>query len=238
LPRPFLSARWSNVCLVSYALAPERLAARVPAGVELLTRDGAAFVSLVAFDFHDTRVLGVPWPGFGDFPEVNLRFYVQRAGEPGVVFLRELVPRRLVAWLARTVYNEPYERAPMASAVDEDEATITATHTVGRGGAAQRLSVTGAKPAFRPAPDSTAHFFKEHHWGFGVDAAGRTRRYLVEHPTWDVYPVTRWDLAWDWGATYGPEWADLARAEPVSVVLAVGSPIRVFPAALLGEDAP
>ena len=81
MPRPtvsqrfaFLSARWTNLAIITYAVAPARLERRLPPGCELDLRDGSAFVSLVAFDFLDTRVLGVRWPGFVNFPEINLRF--------------------------------------------------------------------------------------------------------------------------------------------------------------------
>ena len=63
----FLTATWSNVFLASYVVPPALLAARLPTGLTLDLRDGGAFVSLVAFEFKDTRVLGVPWPGYRDF---------------------------------------------------------------------------------------------------------------------------------------------------------------------------
>jgi hypothetical protein len=48
---------------------------------------------------------------------MNLRFYVrhERAGKVrrGVVFLKELVPRRAIAAIARVLYNEPYVALPM-----------------------------------------------------------------------------------------------------------------------------
>ena len=73
---------------------------------------------MVGFRFLDTRVLGIPIPGHRDFDEVNLRFYVRRRGEDGewrraVVFVRELVPRRAIATVARWFYNEPYTAVPM-----------------------------------------------------------------------------------------------------------------------------
>ncbi len=53
-----------------------------------------------------------------NFDEVNLRFYVRRqtGGEVrrGVVFIREMVPRRAIAFVARTFYNENYVALPMA----------------------------------------------------------------------------------------------------------------------------
>ena len=55
----------------------------LPPGTELDRRDGSAWCSLVGFQFLDTRVLGVGWPGFRHFPEWNLRFYVRRGDERG-----------------------------------------------------------------------------------------------------------------------------------------------------------
>ncbi len=31
----------------------------------------------------------------------------------GVAFIRELVPKRAIAWMARAAYNEPYAATPM-----------------------------------------------------------------------------------------------------------------------------
>src|SRR5262249_41736617 len=109
MPRPFLTACWSNLFLATYAVPPPLLERRLPPGLQLDLRDGKAFVSLVAFDFFDTKVLGVPWPGYRDFAELNLRFYVHQDGHRGVMFIREFVPQRLVALLARLLYNEPYQ---------------------------------------------------------------------------------------------------------------------------------
>src|SRR5262245_23022935 len=89
MPRAFLTARWSNLFLATDAVPPALLRPRLAPGLDLDTRDGQAFVSLVAFDFLDTRVLGVPWPGYRNFPELNLRFYVRHGGERGVMFIRE-----------------------------------------------------------------------------------------------------------------------------------------------------
>ena len=54
--RPFLTARWSNLFLATYAVPDDVLTPRLPPGFVLDRRDGVAFVSLVAFDFCDTRV--------------------------------------------------------------------------------------------------------------------------------------------------------------------------------------
>jgi len=236
----FLTARWSNLCLFTYAVPAALLETRLPPGLELDTREGQAFVSLVAFDFLDTRVLGVPWPGYRNFAELNLRFYVRRRGagdtsappERGVVFIREFVPQRLVAWMAKAIYNEPYLAAPLVSTVQHTDATIGVEHRLTFGGRTHTLSMTGGKPPFRPEDTSVEHFFKEHRWGYGTSRDGRLVRYEVVHPVWDVYTVQSWGLDFDFSNVYGPEWAFLADAKPYSTVLAVGSEIQVFPKTL------
>jgi hypothetical protein len=227
--RPFLTARWSNLILANYAVADDLLLPRLPPGLELDRYQGRAFVSLVAFDFRDTRVLGVPWPGYRNFPEVNLRFYVRRGEQRGVVFIRELVPPRLVALLARVLYNEPYTAMRMTSAVSETNASLTVEHRLLGRDRAHTIRATGTKPTATPSPDGVEHFFKEHQWGFGRTRRGATLRYEVRHPVWAVCPIVDYGIDLDWAALYGPEWAALQDARPDSTVLAVGSPVAVYP---------
>jgi hypothetical protein len=227
--RPFLTASWNNLILANYAVPDRLVLPWLPPGLELDRRDGRAFASLVAFDFHDTRVLRVPWPGYGSFPEVNLRFYVRVGGERGVCFIREFVPLRLVAWLARLTYNEPYAVLPMSSAVTDGPDAITVEHRLARNGRECILRATGVKPAVRPDVSSAEHFFKEHRWGFGRSRRGRATRFEVRHDAWDVYPVRDYMIDVDWVALYGPEWAVLQDVAPDSVMLSAGSAIAVYP---------
>ncbi len=79
--------------------------------------NGKTFVSMVGFLFQETSLLGIPALFHRNFEEVNLRFYVPRQTSEGwrrgVVFIKEIVPRRLVALIARTVYKEAYVALPM-----------------------------------------------------------------------------------------------------------------------------
>ena len=231
---PFLTARWSHLVNVTWRVPPELLLPHVPDGVELDVQDGEAFVSLVAFDFLDTRVGGIPWPGYRNFPELNLRFYVKHAGERGVVFLKEYVPRRLVAWMANGLYNEPYYYAPMRSEVVEDGESVRYTLGINVGGREHTVTAVGAKPAVRESQDSLAHYFKEHTWGFGRQHSGRTQRYEVQHAEWDTWPVTSLELDVDFVALYGPQWAILQDRSPYLTLFAVGSGVAVYPAGRVG----
>lgn len=225
----FLRAEWRRLCLLTYAVEPARLEPFLPPGLELDLRDGQAFVSLVAFDFLRTRVFGVPWPGYRDFPEINLRFYVRQGERRGVAFLREYVPRRLIAWMARLLYNEPYRYAPMQSSTRRDEGGLEIHHSLRVGGREHTLRVRAESEPCADDPSSEAHFFKEHSWGYGTSRRGGLITYEVRHPVWETYAVRDFDLAWDWGLVYGDAWADLGEREPVSILLAEGSAVAVSP---------
>jgi uncharacterized protein YqjF (DUF2071 family) len=231
MSRPFLTAAWRNLFLATYAVPPALLEPRLPPGLTLDTRDGNAFVSLVAFEFLDTRVWRVawPWPGLRNFAELNLRYYVREGGQRGVVFLREFVPLRLITWMAHLFYHEPYRTAPLTATHHDDDATRRMEYRLRYAGREHVLSVTGAKPSFLPGEDTNEHFFKEHRWGFGTTRRGRTLRYEVMHPAWEVFPVRDYHIDFDAAVAYGPEWEFLGKAAPYSTVFAVGSVVQVFP---------
>ena len=108
--------------MLNYEIEPSVLEPFVPAGTELDRWQGKTFVSMVGFMFMHTRILGITIPFHSNFEEVNLRFYVRRKGPDGwrrgVVFIKELVPRRAIAWTARTFYNENYVALPDESSLE------------------------------------------------------------------------------------------------------------------------
>jgi hypothetical protein len=46
---------------------------------------------------------------------------------------------------------------------------------------------------------------------------------------WSIYPLVEADVALDFERVYGPEWGFLSGSQPVSVVLAAGSEVAVYP---------
>jgi uncharacterized protein YqjF (DUF2071 family) len=223
--RPFLTAEWLNVVAITFAAEVEQLRPYLPSGVTIDTLEGAPRVSLVAFEFRRTRVLGLPIPHHIAFPEINLRFYIRHRGERGVVFIRELVPRRAIATVAKVLYNEPYRRTPMRSgARPAEDGGVVVWHRFGRGSS---LAVRGAASAVVPETGSAAHWLTDHSLGVGRRRNGETLLYNVAHPTWALREVDDVELDVDFGALYGEEWAWLRDATPSHLSLAVGSPVSV-----------
>jgi hypothetical protein len=118
--------------MLNYEVAPSGLISFIPPGTELDFYQGNTFVSVVGFNFLNTRVFGCAFPFHRNFEEVNLRFYVRhRAPEGwrrGVVFIRELVPRRFIAFIARTCYGEPYTALPMRHEIQQTSGSISAKY--------------------------------------------------------------------------------------------------------------
>lgn len=227
--RAFLRARWTNLVLANFAVPDALLSRRLPAGLELDRYQGSAFVSIVAFSFLDTRVLGIPWPGCRNFPEWNLRLYVRHGQDRGVMFIREFVRQRLVAWIARAVYNEPYVVAPLDFQIYETPEQLSAEYRLHRGGRTHTIGAVGYSPAVCPGEGTVEHFFKEHCWGFGVSRTGKALRYHVTHPIWHIHPLQSFKFDIDWATLYGDEWSVLQGVQPHSVMLAEGSAVCVYP---------
>ncbi len=229
MKRPFLTARWEHLIIANFAVDDAVLWARVPRGLELDRWNGSAYVSLVAFQFLGTRVMGVPWPGFVNFPELNLRFYVRDcAGRRGVMFVREYVPSRVVGAIARAMYNEPYASARMSGEVTSDAGRVRAAYTIRAGGREHRMSTASAGAPVVPGENTAEHFFKEHDLGFGTDRRGRVLTYRVDHPRWAVFTSPTVEINVDWALLYGEEWRVMNGRRADSVVFARGSEVSVF----------
>lgn len=228
-PEPsFLTAAWRHLVLLNYVVDPALLASRVPSGCELDFFGGRTFVSVVGFLFLDTRVLGVPIPFHRNFEEVNLRFYVRhRAADGtwrrGVVFVKELVPRWAIAFVARTVYGENYRALPMRHRLAAGELAYQWKREGRWEGMAARFT---GEPVLMP-PEAEENFIAEHYWGYARQRDGRTVEYQVEHPPWRVWRATEASFDADVAGLYGPEFVGPLAGAPSTAFIAEGSEIVV-----------
>lgn len=234
--RTFLSAEWRWLAVLNYEIDPALLQPYVPRGVELdFDARGKTYVSLVGFLFQNTRVLGWSLPGYRDFEELNLRFYVVRkgAGEPrrGVVFIKELVPRIAISTIARAWYNENYHTVPMRHDVTPGDAVAkiapTAQYEFLVRGAWNKIRVTTHPEPKLLELDSHEAFILEHYWGYCRQRNGGTIEYRVNHPSWMVWPGAEAELDCDFANLYGEPFTPVLSRRADSVFIANGSPVTV-----------
>jgi uncharacterized protein YqjF (DUF2071 family) len=232
--RVFLAAEWRDLVMLNYEVDPRLLREYVPSGTELDSFGGRTLISLVGFRFLRTKLFGVlPVPFHANFDEVNLRFYVRRrdgGGENrrGVVFIREIVPKRAVAWLARLAYGENYVRYPMRHRVSANGAGAAAEYEWRMRGNWARLHAEAAGEPVLPTEGSMEQFITEHYWGFSRQRNGGTVEYQVTHPQWRVWRGASGGFEGDGAALYGDAFGGVLRRAPDSAFIADGSPVVVF----------
>lgn len=237
--KPFLSAHWKYLAMLNYEVDPAILEPLVPPGTELDSFAGKTFVSMVGFLFLRTRVRGVPVPWHSNFEEVNLRFYVRRraASEDdnggwrrGVVFIKEIVPRFAIAYIARKMYGENYVAMPMRHAIDmnPDGRPARVRYEWQFQGRWSWLQVLPDGEAAPLQPGSEEEFITEHYWGYTDHGDGTAGEYRVTHPSWNVWQVRDSELHCDVAGLYGAQFAEPLQGQPSSAFLAEGSPIQVL----------
>ncbi len=218
--------------MANYEVPQAALLPYVPAGTELDGWNGRNYVSLVGFHFLNTRVWNIAFPFHRDFEEVNLRFYVRRKvgndSRRGVVFLKEIVPHRVIAWAAKTFYNENYIALPMAHRIEpRPENSRRVSYSWRQSGNENRLSVT-AQGELQSVPNgSEAAFILEHYWGYSRQRNGSTLEYQVEHAPWRMQSVLDYTVEGKFENLYGPVFGAALKKQPASIFLATGSAVTV-----------
>ena len=224
----FLAAHWKNLLLANYRVQAETLHPFLPEQTQLDHFEGATYLSLVAFLFDNTSVLGIPVPFHRRFEEVNLRFYVAPEKAPSiraVTFIKEIVPKRIITWVANNLFHENYASARMAHEFHEN----TYAYSWGPDLDNRFFAKVESVPDF-PPPGSLGEFITEHYWGY-ARAGRKTLEYQVEHPPWKCCDVRDFQIEIDFAKTYGPEFEFLNSRNPDSVLFAAGSAVTVsFPA--------
>lgn len=226
----FLNAEWRKLAMANYAVEPKFLEKYVPNHTELDLWNGTCYVSLVAFMFLNTKVMGVKVPMHVNFEEANLRFYVKYNDngnwKRGVVFVKEIVPKAAITFIANTVYKEHYQTLKMKHEWSETENERSVEYFWEVKDEWQGIKLIAEKESQEIAVGSEAEFITEHYWGYSKNEE-KTVEYEVTHPRWQHYPVLKHEIEIDFGKTYGEEFAFMNKLEPKSIFLAEGSEITV-----------
>ena len=227
----FLTAEWRKLAIANYAVQEEVLLPYLPAGTELDFWENKCYVSLIGFLFKNTRLKGIRIPFHSNFEEVNLRFYVRYQDEGtwkrGVVFVREIVPRYAISWVANTIYNENYVAVPMRHSWTETNDELVVDYHWRYKKQWQHISIHAGAELQEITVGSEAEFITEHYWGYARHSDKRTNAYEVIHPRWMQYAVTSYSINTDFALNYGERFAFLNQQEPDSVMLAEGSEVSV-----------
>src|SRR5438067_7915030 len=228
--KPFLTANWRYLAMLNFAVDSKILAPHVPAGTEVDFHNDKTYFSVVGFLFYHTIVCGLPITRHRDFEEVNLRFYVRRKSADnwrrGVVFIRELVPRRAIALVARAFYGERYVALPMKHNIEQVDDRLSVEYSWRPGKKWEFLKMSAFGEPQSISAGSHAEFITEHYWGYTCVRDGCSE-YHVEHPRWTMWNASIFEFYADVAALYGEQFAETLSQSPRSAFIADGSPITV-----------
>jgi uncharacterized protein YqjF (DUF2071 family) len=227
----FLRAHWQNLIMVNYQIEPKYLKPYLPSGVEFDLYQGKCFVSLVGFMFKNVRIFNIPIPFFGNFEEVNLRFYVTRKNgnqiKRGVVFINETVPNKIVAYIANKLYKEHYTTIPTKHQwkFESESKFIEYQWKVKHSWSSMKIKASTKKE--KMLEGSFEEFIFEHYYGYTKISENKTLEYKIAHPRWEINPVNEYKIDCDFSKFYGPSFSILNASRPSSVMLAEGSEVSV-----------
>ena len=227
----FLKAEWRKLLMANYIVDPKLLLPYLPNKTELDLWNGSCYVSLVGFMFLNTRIKSIKVPFHTNFEEVNLRFYVRYKDnyewKRGTVFIKEIVPKPALTFVANLVYKEHYETLPMAHCWKTEGDILTTEYSWKKNDQWNSMKVKSSLTQTDIASGSIEEFITEHYWGYTKINEQLTSEYGVEHPVWKVYDIKDYFIDVDFGANYGPQFGFLNHEKPTSVLLAEGSEIVV-----------
>lgn len=143
-----------------------------------------------------------------------------------MVFIREIVPRRAIAWVANAVYGENYVCLPMRHRIDAN----SFEYAWRDGGQRNRIVAEKLGPSQPLVTGSHEEFIAEHYWGYARRSADATDEYRVEHPPWNVQASGSARFEGSVAELYPREFGFIGQRPPDTGFVADGSLVAVFPA--------
>ena len=227
----FLTAQWNDLILINYVIDPKKIEQYVPKGTELDLWQGKCYISLIGFMFENVKVLGIKVPYHANFEEVNLRFYVKRFEngnwKRGVVFIKEIVPKKAISFVANTLYNEHYATLPMKHTRTEDKDSKFFKYEWKKGDKWNFISMKTTNVLLPIEVTSEVEFITEHYFGYTKFNENKTIEYEVTHPRWHQLEVLDCEIKVDFENVYGSDFSFLQNLTPSSTFFAKGSNITI-----------
>ncbi|MEE6257449.1 YqjF family protein [Plantactinospora sonchi] len=225
ISRPAMYHRWDRITFLHWRYPPEVIGSMLPAGLEVETFDGSAWVGLTPFLMREVRAPLVPaLPWLSRFPETNVRTYVRDGrGRTGIWFLSLDAARLPAVLAARATYALPYYWSRMSVRVDGERVGYRCRRRwPGPAGVRCDVDVRLGPPLTEEERDPLAHFLTARYRLF-TRIGGRLATAEVAHPDWPLQHVEPLRVDQDLLVGAGlpaPEGSPLAHASP-------GVPVRV-----------
>ena len=181
-----LRQSWYDLLFAHWPVPAEELRPFLPPDLTLQTFDGLAWLGLVPFRMVDVAPRPFPpVPPISNFPELNLRTYVENGGKPGVWFFSLDAHSRIAVAVGRSLYHLPYQLASIAMTPDESGFRFD---SVRAGGNTAVFSATyrPTSAPFLAAPGTLEQFLTERYCLYAAAPSGALQRTDIHHVPWPL----------------------------------------------------
>lgn len=198
LPRSpwIMRMTWSELLFAHWPVEPDILAAQLPNGVQLDTRDGQAWIGVVPFFMSDVAPRCCPAiPKLSRFLELNVRTYVTRDDKPGVWFFSLDAASRFAVRVARATFHLPYMDATMSLSQNELNQIEYCSRRTHRGEPSADFDACyqASGQPFHAAPGTLEYWLTARYCLYSSDRSGRIYRGEIDHDPWTLSPA-RWTV--------------------------------------------
>lgn len=201
---PLFHAGWRRTVFIHYEVDPAALQPQVPFPLE--TRDGKAYVSLVAFTLSGLR-FAAGGPPLATHGFLNVRTYLRGNG---IYFLAEWLPNPLCVFLGPRLYGLPYRRGRL----DYDHRHETSRlhgRVEDRDGALEFEAPIDPGAPFAPCTTGGLDEFLLERYTAFTRNGDKERLFRVWHPPWPQVPIDVTMLDENLVASTGPWFHDARR---------------------------
>lgn len=189
---PWVMAQtWEHLVFAHWPVAPAELRRLVPAGLDLDTFDGAAWLGITPFRVRQLRLRGLPAiPGVSDFRELNVRTYVTVDDKPGVFFFSLDASSALAVQGARLWYRLPYHLASATLDARNGRVRFTSRRLEGAPSEARfTIEYRPVGPVEHAERGSLPWWLTERYCLYTVAGDGEIERAEIHHAPWPLQPV-------------------------------------------------
>jgi uncharacterized protein YqjF (DUF2071 family) len=185
---PCTRMSWHEMLFMHWPVNECHLKSLLPAGVELESFDGQAWIGIVPFRMSGVAARWLPpLPWISKFPEVTVRTYVNVDGKPGLWYFSLDATNRFAVFMAKCVFALPYSESQISLTRDCMWRRFRSQRFVD-GAVAAELDVEyrpiGSK--FEAEPGTIDHWMTSRYCLYTIDKEGQILRGEIDHPTFKL----------------------------------------------------
>lgn len=181
---------WRQLLFAHWPVPAEQLRSLVPEQLEIQEFDGVSWIGVVPFSMAGVMRRPLPdLPYFSQFPELNLRLYVEYEGQPGVWFLSLDADNSAAVWAARRFFHLPYFKATMSSRPRGSRHVYSSKRAQSTGTVQFEAEYGPTGAVYESEPGTLEHWLTERYCLFAQAPNGSIYRAEVHHHPWPLQPA-------------------------------------------------